>query len=171
MIRDLLRSQSPSSLGYRFLGGLGQKGIAIRFPTSPSFLFVMGRSLAGESARPILAPSNSSKRGSQRASVYSNTPSLARSEATVNTTSSNDPVIAEFKYYTEGLDRMENKRLQQQRYVPSREKTESLSQLALQAKLERALDRRMTSQDAVLRPKVMLEKPRVDFSRTASSPA
>lgn len=114
---------------------------------------------------------NSSKRGSQRASVYSNTPSLARSEATVNTTSSNDPVIAEFKYYTEGLDRMENKRLQQQRYVPSREKTESLSQLALQAKLERALDRRMTSQDAVLRPKVMLEKPRVDFSRTASSPA
>ena len=87
------------------------------------------------------------------------------------TTSSNDPVVAEFKYYTDGLDRMENKRLQQQRYVPSREKSESLSQLALQAKLERALGRRMTGQDAVLRPKVVLEKVRVDFSRTASSPA
>ena len=89
----------------------------------------------------------------------------------MNTTSSNDPVVAEFKYYTDGLDRMENKRLQQQRYVPSREKSESLSQLALQAKLERALGRRMTGQDAVLRPKVVLEKVRVDFSRTASSPA
>ncbi|KAI9757257.1 MAG: hypothetical protein M1815_001615 [Lichina confinis] len=131
----------------------------------------MGRSVAGESARPILAASSSSKRASQRASIYSNTPSVARSEATVNTTSSSDPAVVEFKYYAESVNRLENKRLQQQRYVPSREKTESLSQLALQAKLERALDRRMTGQDAVLRPKALLEKPRVEFSRTASSPA
>ena len=114
---------------------------------------------------------SSSKRASQRASIYSNTPSVARSEATVNTTSSSDPAVVEFKYYAESVNRLENKRLQQQRYVPSREKTESLSQLALQAKLERALDRRMTGQDAVLRPKALLEKPRVEFSRTASSPA
>ena len=112
-----------------------------------------------------------SKRTSQRASTYSNAPSLACSDATSTTTSSNDPVVAEFKYYTEKLDRLENKRLQQQRYVPSREKTESLSQLALQAKLERALGRRMTGQDAVLRPKVIGEKPAVHFTRTASTPA
>ncbi|KAI9886747.1 MAG: Cytosolic iron-sulfur protein assembly protein [Watsoniomyces obsoletus] len=133
----------------------------------------MGRSLASESARPMLAGSTSSKgTDSQRASIYSDAPSLARSDATAQTnTSSNDPVIAEFKYYTDGLDRLENQRLQQQRYVPSREKTETISQLALQAKLERALGRRMTGQDAVLRPKVMLEKPRVDYSRTATTQA
>jgi hypothetical protein len=122
------------------------------------------------SANSLNVLQTSSNRGSQRASVYSNAPSLARSDATVNTTSSSDPIIAEFKYYTDGIDRLENKRLQQQRYVPSREKTESLSQLALQAKLERALGRRMTGQDAVLRPKIILEKQCVEFSRTTSSP-
>jgi hypothetical protein len=35
--------------------------------------------------------------------------------------------------------------------VPSQEKTENLSKLALGAKLERALGRRMGSQDAVMR--------------------
>ena len=86
-------------------------------------------------------------------------PSVAISEGTVNTTtSSNDPRHAEIRNLTEGFFRLESKRLQQQRYVPSTEKTENLSQLALQAKLERALRRRMTSQDAVLRPKVLSEK-------------
>lgn len=86
-------------------------------------------------------------------------PSIAISEGTVNsTTTSGDPRHAEIRDLTEGFYRLESKRLQQQRYVPSTEKTESLSQLALQAKLERALRRRMTSQDAVLRPKVMNEK-------------
>lgn len=104
-------------------------------------------------------------------SVYSDAPSVAQSDATMNTTSSTEPVVVEIKEYTAGLDRLENKRLQQQRYVPSREKTETISQLALQAKLERALGRRMTGQDAILRPKTLLEKPRVEYSRTASSPA
>ena len=113
---------------------------------------------------------NSSKRTSQRASTYSESPSLAGSEMTI--ASSTDPALAgEVKHYTEKLARLESKRLQQQRYIPSREKTESLSQLALQAKLERALGRRMTGQDAVLRTKVIDEKPMVHFTRTSSSPA
>ncbi len=46
---------------------------------------------------------------------------------------------------------MENKALMSQRVVLSEEKLSNMSKLALGAKLERALDRRMTSQDAVMR--------------------
>lgn len=46
---------------------------------------------------------------------------------------------------------MENKKLGQQRFVPTQEKSEHLSKLALGAKLERALGRRMGGQDAVMR--------------------
>ena len=52
-----------------------------------------------------------------------------------------------------GLARMENKALSQQRVVLSEEKSANLNKLALGAKLERALDRRMTSQDAVMKPR------------------
>jgi len=40
----------------------------------------------------------------------------------------------------------------------NQEKTDDMSKLALGAKLERALGRRMSGQDAVFRPKVMSEK-------------
>ena len=66
--------------------------------------------------------------------------------------------MAEIKEWTQGLDRLEQKRLQQQRYAPTQEKTDSLSKLALGAKVERALGRRMTDQDAVFRPKLLNEK-------------
>ena len=52
-----------------------------------------------------------------------------------------------------GLQRLEVARLQQQRYEPSHEKRDHIATLALGAKLERALGRRMTGQDAVLRAK------------------
>jgi hypothetical protein len=61
--------------------------------------------------------------------------------------------MAEIKHVTQGLDRLENKHLQQQRFVPSLKKTDELSKLSLGAKVERALGRRMSNQDAVLRPK------------------
>jgi len=48
---------------------------------------------------------------------------------------------------------MENKALSKQRVILSEEKTANLSKLALGAKLDRALDRRMTGQDAVMRPR------------------
>ncbi|KAI2470802.1 hypothetical protein F4781DRAFT_158358 [Annulohypoxylon bovei var. microspora] len=101
-----------------------------------------------DSSRPIMAPSTiGSPRASQRYSTYSTAPSLA---ATVQTT---DSAQAEIRDIESGLARMENKALSQQRVVLSEEKSANLNKLALGAKLDRALDRRMTSQDAVMRPR------------------
>jgi hypothetical protein len=61
----------------------------------------------------------------------------------------------EISQITEGLEKLENKKLDSQRFVPSVEKTENLSKLALGAKLERALGRRLGGQDAVMRQKVV----------------
>lgn len=86
-----------------------------------------------------------------RYSTYSVTP-------TVNTT---DSAHAEIGDIANGFERMENKALTQQRVTLSEKKTELMSKLALGAKVERALDRRMSSQDAVMRPRgksVMNEK-------------
>lgn len=95
-----------------------------------------------------MAPSLISPRTSVRYSTYSmKAPSLA---ATVNTT---DSAQAEIRDIETGLERMENKALAKQRVVLSEEKTDRLKKLALGAKLERALDRRMTGQDAVMRPR------------------
>ncbi|OAA65654.1 hypothetical protein SPI_02441 [Niveomyces insectorum RCEF 264] len=96
-----------------------------------------------ESARPIMAPST---RTSVRYSTYSMAPSYA---PTVRTT---DSATAEIQTIEKGLDRMENKALQQQRVVLNEEKVAVFQKLALGAKLDRALERRMTSQDAVMRP-------------------
>jgi len=51
------------------------------------------------------------------------------------------------------LTKLSDNKLASQRFVPSPEKTENLSKLALGAKLERALSRRMGSQDAVMKVK------------------
>ncbi|KAI9771895.1 MAG: hypothetical protein M1840_001665 [Geoglossum simile] len=108
---------------------------------------------------PTSSPKSSNNRASQRFSSYSASPSIAVSDVTVaSTTSSSDPRVAEIKEFTEGLDRLEQKRLQQQRFVPSQEKSENLSKLALGAKVERALRRRMTSQDAVFTTRMISEK-------------
>ncbi|KAH7311528.1 hypothetical protein B0I35DRAFT_411713 [Stachybotrys elegans] len=111
-----------------------------------------------ESARPIMAPSHPTmsantavvapqNRASVRLSTYSVAPSYA---PTVQT---NDSAHAEIREIASGLDRMENKALSSQRVILSEEKTDNMSKLALGAKLERALDRRMTAQDAVMRPR------------------
>jgi len=106
----------------------------------------MGASL--ESSRPIMAPSIASKRASTRFSTYSTTPSVAN---TVKTSLSSASAQQEIKDIEEGLEKLENKKLATQRYVPTQEKSENLSKLALGAKLERALGRRMGGQDAVMR--------------------
>ncbi|KAI0160080.1 hypothetical protein GGR52DRAFT_177521, partial [Hypoxylon sp. FL1284] len=101
-----------------------------------------------DSSRPIMAPSDvGSPRASVRYSTYSTAPSLA---ATVRTT---DSAQNEIRDIESGLERMENRALSQQRVTLSEEKTANLNKLALGAKLERALDRRMSSQDAVMRPR------------------
>ncbi|PHH80710.1 hypothetical protein CDD82_1565 [Ophiocordyceps australis] len=69
------------------------------------------------------------------------------------TLQTSDSGQAEIRDIALGLDRMENKALSSQRVALSDEKSDSLSKLALGAKLERALDRRMSSQDAVMRPR------------------
>jgi hypothetical protein len=66
--------------------------------------------------------------------------------------------LADFHHLRDGLERLENKPLQKQRFVPTPEKSDDLSKLALSAKVERALDRRMTGQDAVMRKPVLNEK-------------
>ncbi|KAL3469870.1 hypothetical protein BJX99DRAFT_63366 [Aspergillus californicus] len=110
----------------------------------------MARHTSLESERPIMTNSN---RASKRFSTVSGSPSIASSERTTGSLPSGDPRVAEFHNLRDGLDRLENKPLQKQRFIPSTEKTDSLSKLALGAKVERALGRRMTSQDAVMRTK------------------
>lgn len=84
-----------------------------------------------------------SARTSVRYSTYSFTPTIQTTDSAQN----------EIREITNGLERMENKALSQQRVTLSEEKSAYLSKLALGAKLERALDRRMSSQDAVMRPR------------------
>lgn len=66
--------------------------------------------------------------------------------------------MADIKEYSEGVERLENKPLDKQRFVPSAEKSDNLNKLALGAKVERALGRRMTGQDAVMRKPVILDE-------------
>ncbi|KAH8685188.1 hypothetical protein BGZ61DRAFT_495435 [Ilyonectria robusta] len=97
-----------------------------------------------DSSRPIMAPST---RTSVRFSTYSMAPSFT---PTVQTS---DSAHAEIRDIATGLERMENKALTSQRVALTEEKTDTMSKLALGAKLERALDRRMSGQDAVMRPR------------------
>lgn len=98
-----------------------------------------------------------SKRTSNRYSTVSTAPSVA----TVHTSLSTASAQQEIKDIEDGLEKLENKKLGAQRFVPTKEKSEHLSKLALGAKLERALDRRLGGQDAVMRerkPKQQNEK-------------
>ncbi|KAH8696861.1 hypothetical protein GQ44DRAFT_633948 [Phaeosphaeriaceae sp. PMI808] len=114
-----------------------------------------------ESSRPILANSTSN-RTSVRMSTYSAaptlTPSIAPSHLSQASSAAGDPKSIDIKTWNAGFDRLEDKRLVQQRYTMTSEKTDDMSKLALGAKLDRALSRRMSSQDAVFRPKVYNEK-------------
>lgn len=90
----------------------------------------------------------SSKRASTRSSTYSQAPSIAN---TVKTSLTSDSAQQEIKDIEEGLDKLDNKKLASQRFELSAERSDNLSKLALGAKLERALGRRMGGQDAVMR--------------------
>ncbi|EEP77048.1 predicted protein [Uncinocarpus reesii 1704] len=110
----------------------------------------MTRRQSFESQRPIMAPSLTSQRNSLRCSTIS--------DRTVASVGTSDSRLNEIRELGEGLERLENKRLNQQRFVPSPEKTDNLSKLALGAKLERALRRRMTGQDAVMRKPIAIDE-------------
>ncbi|TKA66128.1 hypothetical protein B0A55_09697 [Friedmanniomyces simplex] len=70
-----------------------------------------------------------------------------------STLSSTDPKSADLKSWSGTLERMQDERLDKQRYVMSGNKSDEVSKLALGAKVERALARRMTGQDATFRVK------------------
>jgi hypothetical protein len=56
----------------------------------------------------------------------------------------------------DGFNRLESPTLNKQRFVPSQSKADDMSTRAIGAKLEKALDRRLSKQDAL--PPMLLEK-------------
>lgn len=110
----------------------------------------------------LKARQSTGNRASTRMSTYSAaptlTPSIAPSHLSEASSTAGDPKAQEIKSWNEGFERLEDKRLAQQRYTLTSEKTDNMSKLALGAKLDRALARRMSGQDAVFRPKVLSEK-------------
>ncbi|KZM19917.1 hypothetical protein ST47_g9057 [Ascochyta rabiei] len=105
-------------------------------------------------------PQSAGNRASTRMSTYSATPTLTPSIAPshLSDASAADPKSQDIKTWNAGFERLEDKRLVQQRYIPSDNKTADMSKLALGAKVQRALDRRMSSQDAVFTNKGLSEK-------------
>jgi hypothetical protein len=105
------------------------------------------------------SPAPFQNRNSKRFSTISGSPSLAASESTNASLPSGDPRLADIRSFSDGLQRLENKPLTKQRFVPTDEKSDNLNKLALGAKVERALGRRMSGQDAVMRqPKTVLNE-------------
>lgn len=96
------------------------------------------------------------KRASTRLSTFSVTPTLAPSiapshlstESSLSPSEKQSPLAQDMSALHDTLQRLEEPRLTNQRYVASEGKKEEISKLALGAKLERALGRRMSSQDA-----------------------
>lgn len=95
-------------------------------------------------------PPSSQTRTSTRASVRFSTYSDA---ATVRTCATTESAVAEFQGIERSLDRIEkgDKRLSEQRVELDENKRVFFQKLALGAKLDRALGRRMSGQDAVMR--------------------
>ena len=86
----------------------------------------------------------------------SNDPTASSSSSTL--ASSTDPKAADIKSWSGTLERMQDERLDKQRYVMSGNKSDEVSKLALGAKVERALARRMTGQDATFTVKKPLDR-------------
>ena len=101
-------------------------------------------------------------RASTRLSTYSTaptlTPSIAPSQLSAASSTAGDPKAQEIKSWNAGFERLEDKRLTSQRYMLSTQKTDDMSKLALGAKLDRALGRRLSNQEAIWKPKVFDEK-------------
>lgn len=104
---------------------------------------------------------------SQRFSTISGTASLALSDHTISSAMTGDSRLAEIKELGAGLERLENKPLSKQRFVPTAEKTDNLNKLALGAKVERALGRRMSSQDAIMRKRTSVDEEKQAFKMQA----
>ncbi|KAF2716439.1 hypothetical protein K431DRAFT_323805 [Polychaeton citri CBS 116435] len=91
-----------------------------------------------------------------RNNIYSNNDAAA--QTSTSTLSSTDPKMQDIKAWSESFQRMQDERLDKQRYVMSGNKSDEVGKLALGAKVERALGRRMTGQDASFTKKRVGEK-------------
>jgi len=98
----------------------------------------------------LTAPMNTARSRSSEPRGPSSPCNLASAE--VETTEMRE--VADF------LEKMSDKRLDKQRYVMSGDKTEEVGKIALGAKVERALGRRMVGQDAVFTPKKTIDEKR-----------
>jgi hypothetical protein len=104
----------------------------------------------------IISQTNNTNRASTRLSTFSVTPTLAPSIAPSHLSTSSSltpsekasPLAQDMHQMHATLARLDEPRLQNQRYVVSDVKKDEIGKLALGAKLDRALDRRMSSQDA-----------------------
>ena len=88
----------------------------------------------------------------------SSDPLATTSSSTLN--SNADPKAQDIKSWSGALERMQDERLDKQRYVMSPNKGEEVSKLALGAKVERALSRRMVGQDATFKVKKTMDEKR-----------
>lgn len=113
------------------------------------------------SIHPSIAPTMESNRsntanGNSAEPKEKNPPTIVRSPSSAS--SAVDPRSAELKEWAAGFERMTDRRLEEQRFIPSGQKTDEISTNALGAKLERALGRRMSEQDAHYKNRELDEK-------------
>jgi len=108
--------------------------------------------LSTYSMTPTLTPSVAPSRLSCAPSLaQSDAPSEAHSEHTTTSMTPSEkqsPLVQDIRTLASGLARLDQPKLQNQRYEVSENKKEDMSKLALGAKLDRALGRRMVGQDA-----------------------
>jgi hypothetical protein len=110
------------------------------------------------SEQAFLAPHTIPEKSASNGNVYSTANAAAmNSSLSLSTT---DPKTADLRSFANVLDRMNDERVDRQRFVMSSNKTEEVSKIALGAKVDRALSRRMVGQDAVFRPKKPLSEKR-----------
>lgn len=88
---------------------------------------------------------------STTAGASSSRAGMHASSLSLDSTSAADAREADIQSFARLLDKLAEPRLDRQRYVMSGHKTEEVSKIALGAKVERALSRRMTGQDAAFR--------------------
>ncbi|TKX27381.1 hypothetical protein C1H76_0218 [Elsinoe australis] len=81
-----------------------------------------------------------------------------------STASSTNARSAELQSWAATFERMSDQRLEKQRFVPSVKKDDEISTNALGAKLERALGRRMSGQDAIFKRKDSLNEKAVEIA-------
>lgn len=104
--------------------------------------------ISHDSSRPLIVSGSISHKPTFRSRSDSDSNNLTR---TPSNGSSIDSAHREISEIEAVIEKLQNKQLSTQRFFPTEEKKEYLNKLALSAKVERALRRRMIGQDAEMR--------------------